>query len=101
MKLADFETVTKLIRVKENCESALIAAGHFYDSATTVDAGGVPGFDIGWRGYISKESDGSGDSINLNGCYVIGDVVKATMGVIEAQIRRVNQTLKELGVDVD
>ena len=66
-----------------------------------MDCGGVAGItEYGYYGTFAKFSDGSGDVVDLNGCYVEKEVVVAITKVLYDKRLDVLERLAKLGVDV-
>jgi len=91
MKLIDFEKVQKLIKQRNNCLKALDQCANFIADIE------IEGSE--YLGKVNKYSDGSGASIDLDGCHVIMDVVKATREILVKKVDEVDSQLKELGVE--
>ena len=101
MKIYDLETVNRLVRVRERCTKALNDIEAFEDAIIKNghDAGGVPGYDIGYNAHISQYDDGSGTSIDLSGCYLGKQVAEATRVLLVKQIAAATADLSRLGVE--
>lgn len=98
MKLNNFEEVKHLINTKAKIEAAIQQCDAYeYDEA---DCGGTSGAEFGYWGVFSKHSDGSGDKIDLHGCYVEEEVVEAIKEVLDTKRTKILARLGRLGVDV-
>jgi hypothetical protein len=66
-----------------------------------VDCGGVLGVvDTGFLCNISLHKDGSGEGIDLSGCYVGAEVFDAVQIILEEKFDACKNALSEFGVDV-
>ena len=94
MKLKSFEAVKHLIETLNKIDSA-IDATRDYDLTDTTDER-----DVGYWGTFSKHSDGSGDQINLNGCFVEFQVIESIEKVLLAKRQDILDALTNQGVEV-
>lgn len=103
MQESDFKKVTFFIELKARLEEALEANIRFRDDAElerNIDSGGLPNFDQGFWAAVSTHKDGSGQRVDLSGCYVGLQLSKALEEVLETQLLAVNIELKGLGVEL-
>lgn len=99
MKLENLEKVEKLVKVRSRLYDAREACADF--RSDKVDSGGVDGvLETGFNCFISAYSDGSGDNIDLTGCYIRNEIVDAVETVIQKKLVEVESVLAELGVDL-
>lgn len=101
MKITDIDEVNKLVKIGKRCRNALYQLGEFDSTQTEPDSGGVPGFELGYHGYLTRFDDGSGTSVDMGGCYVGIQLAAATRVILEKQIVGVENRLHELGVTED
>ena len=100
MKLSDMKQIEKLIRIRQQCMEALESAVDGPEALLDFkDAGGIPGFEEGFWGQYCQHSDGSGWKMDMSGCYVAEAVLNALIGILQAQVQRVDEHLLGLGVD--
>ena len=99
MKLQHLEDVNHLVRVRARCEKAIEQANEA--NWGEQDSGGIAGFQFGYNAFFGKHKDGSGDSIDLNGCYIAGRIAELIVEELQHQIRCVDARLLELGVDLN
>lgn len=103
MKYEDFDKVDHLNRVASRLQAAytsLLCVEEAYSSVDSKQAAQDTGISSGYGLVISRFSDGSGDWVNLAGCYVGGEAIIALQGVVAAKFLTVREKLEELGVDV-
>lgn len=101
MKFDNIEQVIFLKKVLERVEAALEQNYAFTEKQeTTVDVGGIPGFDKGYHCKISEFKDGSGVGLDLAGCYVGITVGYEIQGILEDQREKILDRLRDLGVEV-
>jgi hypothetical protein len=96
MNIKDFGDVQKLISIKGKLEKALTKLD--WPCLTEEDCGGVLGFKTGYGICLSEHSDGSGDFVDLSGCYVANEILEATKQVLESHLSKVDNSLQALGV---
>jgi len=101
MKFDDIENVFFLRKILTRLEDALDQTYAFTaEQEARDDSGGIPGFDTGYWCNIAMHFDGSGPSIQLDGCYLGVKVSYAIEAEINEQKERVLERLRELGVEV-
>lgn len=101
MKLEHLEEVNKLNNTLVKLRAAAEETYGFIEAATNdgPDSGGVEGFEMGYMATFAVHRDGSGASINLNGCYVALEVADAILDVLKTKIILAEARLKDLGVE--
>ena len=99
MKFTDYEEVKHLINTLTKVTDAYTAS-RSYELNDGPDTGGVPGAEIGYYGTFSKHEDGSGDRVDLNGCYVEHEVVTAISNILDTKRHEIMTRLRELGVEI-
>lgn len=88
MKLSDFKAVDDLVK----------QAGKLKEAVEQLEGGVLEEFENNsYQCYLVR---GSGDSLDLSGCYVAGEVAEATLLVLKDKLVKVNDNLRELGVEV-
>jgi hypothetical protein len=98
MKLEYFETAERLISIRRRLISALAVLGALPEPRKV--SGGVSGIaDTGYSMYLSRHGDGSGEIVNLTGCYVEEEVVEATRKVLEEKIVVIENEMKRIGIE--
>lgn len=88
MKLSDFDKIEKLVSQRTKLIEAMEQCSEFEE------------YDKNDWGNISVHKDGSGASVNLIGCGVLYNVVKATKVELGKKKEEVESTLYNLGVEV-
>ncbi len=97
MKIDDFGTVERLIRIKTNLERADKEADAVIQRLNSSnDVGGVLSHRVGYSSYVCTYSNGSGPTINLSNCYVALEVAVATKSVIATKLALVQADLEVL-----
>lgn len=99
MKIEDFSKVQKLINIKGKIEKALTKLD--WSCLNEEDCGGVEGFKTGYGIHLSEYSDGSGETVDLSGCYVANEILQATKQVLESHLAKVDSNLQALGVNIE
>lgn len=90
MKLTDFKEVEKLYSQLKKINDAL----------TRVQSWDSVSGDEYWC-YLNKHRDGSGFSVDMTGCDVMSEMVKATNTVLSKKRMEVEALLTDLGVTID
>lgn len=102
MRIADFEKVQKLIKVRSRIHEAMDQIPKFRDGQDRVDVGGVEGFaETGFQCHLTSQRDGSGKSVNMVGCYVGNEMADAALAVLANKLAIINNALESYGVDMD
>jgi hypothetical protein len=98
MKLEDFETAERLIYIRRRLINALAVLDDRPETKKVL--GGVSGVaDTGEYIYLSSYGDGSGEIVNLTGCYVAEEVTKATQRVLEEKLVVIEDEMKRIGIE--
>lgn len=103
MKFENYETVQKLITIKNKLEQAIADTDTWLakEQNERPDIGGVgENFSKGYNCNLSKFNDGSGSSINLYGCYVAKEMLEATRLVLVSKLALCKTELEGLGVEL-
>ena len=96
---SDFEEVRFLMGLKKKLNTQLNKCEELKDMYVgEVDRGGIEGFNKGYNCFIHTFSDGSGQGLDMSGCYVGEEVADAVKNVLLNQLERVQSRLTELRV---
>ncbi len=102
MNLSDIHKVNRLFDIRNKLIRARTENEMFMEAiepADEKDLGEVG--EGGFWAHISKHTDGSGDSIDLSGCYVARDIGTALRDVITRKLTQVDAFLEALGVVIE
>ena len=91
MKFEDFPKVTELTEKLGRLANAISDAEAYIASAD--------GDDTDYWCHLARHKDGSGPSVDMNGCYVAIKVAVATQKVLEDEHKATVEELKELGIE--
>lgn len=102
MDINNLDKVNFLVSVKTKCVAAVEGLNKYVERVESdgPDAGGYEGYDLGFWSSFSMHRDGSGASADMVGCYVGLEAAHALMEVLARQISRINDDLRELGVEL-
>jgi len=90
MKLDNFEKVEDLVKQRNRILIAIDKCDKYFEKER----------DYNYWGQLSNHDDGSGEVVNLCGCFVLDDVVEATRGVLKTKLGVVDSQLFDLGIKV-
>lgn len=91
MKFKDFEKVQKLKVKLQKLDNAFVEAGNLHNKYEEEEDGV-------WCCCISEYTDGSGQHIDLRGCYLGKKVASSTLILIEEEIEITKLEMISLGV---
>lgn len=91
MKLEDITEINMLVTQYNAISAAII-----HIKGRTTDISTKDNYSV----YISQYSDGSGRIADLSGCYVLPEVITATIDILKAKRLEVLNKLAAFGVDV-
>lgn len=100
MKLSDFSKVDKAYKIRANILNAISSLEDHLSEESKRDVGGIPGFDLGYSCHLSRYSDGSGQIVNMSGCYVEVEIAEASLKVLQKRLVEIEKALHYLGVTV-
>ena len=103
MKLSNYKDVSKVIEVLGQIEKQIVRTDKYLTNvlANNPDSGGVTGFlTLGYNCHLSLHRDGSGDSVDMPGCYVAAEVAEAVLEVLNTKRERCLDWLVDMGVEV-
>lgn len=92
-----------MVQIRNNIIKAITQAAENYEDIRNndIDCGGIgDNFSMGYSCHLSKHKDGSGVGVDMTGCYVGLEVAKAVVEVLSNKLILVDDSLRELGVDV-
>jgi hypothetical protein len=103
MLQSDFAEVEFLFKLKSRLEKALVEADKTIHEITNdrPDSGGFENFNIGYYSHVHKHSDGSGQGIDMSGCYVGLEVAEYAKAILQGKLKEVHTRLNELRVTLD
>lgn len=90
MRIQDFKEVQELVKLKSILEEALISANKLLTKYE--DSGGSLSCSL------SEHRDGSGIRVDMTGCLVGLEMAKATISVLEVNIKQTIAKLKQFSV---
>lgn len=100
MKIEDFSNVTAIIEIRNSCMREREAAvDHIEERPEAEDICCIDNLNSsGYSCRVGSNSDSSGFNLNLSGCYVRYEVVKATIVVLTTKIAECDAWLEKHGV---
>lgn len=99
MNISDFNKVAELMKMRRKVQEALVQANEY--EVDESDAGCIADNQSGgFYGYFSTHYDGSGNKLDLAGCYVESAAIEAITEVLEVKLESIEAELVNLGVDL-